>query len=351
MAEDFLSQLRRVNGARWAAWAEGAGPDPLYMSNEFGGEAGEVQNVVKKLVREDRGWRGSRSSVDALGEEIADSIVCLDSLARNYGLNLAAITAAKFNKTSAANGFPHVLTLPSVETGQSKPLCTMCDDTGYKDHAWLRTEPCDHQRPAPAGDVEAVARVLDAYAWSNEGMYIRRQISLDKARAVIAAMNPKPAEAASDPCRLPSAADLATADKLARRMGGRFVPHDATPATEKAVETRAWKPIEQKIREARAYHHATVGVDSHTPDGFKAAYMAGYFEGRRDPFYAHPPAADVAKMPFIEKLADLGITNWRDACEWLIELDEIHVGDGETDIIEGCSAIRQALAALPEGGA
>ncbi|MBO9724286.1 MAG: hypothetical protein J7530_07925 [Novosphingobium sp.] len=39
--EDFLQQLRRVNGERWKAWAQSDEPDPLYMSNEFGGEAGE----------------------------------------------------------------------------------------------------------------------------------------------------------------------------------------------------------------------------------------------------------------------------------------------------------------------
>lgn len=25
--------------------------------------------------------------------------------------------------------------------------CTMCDDTGFKDHAGLRLDPCDHQQP------------------------------------------------------------------------------------------------------------------------------------------------------------------------------------------------------------
>jgi NTP pyrophosphatase (non-canonical NTP hydrolase) len=104
---DFLSELRRVNGERWLAWAEGAAPDPLYMANEFGGEAGEVLNVVKKLEREARGWRGSRDTVEHLGEEIGDCIICLDSLARAYGLDLTEVTAAKFNKTSDANGFPH----------------------------------------------------------------------------------------------------------------------------------------------------------------------------------------------------------------------------------------------------
>lgn len=107
--EDFLQQLRRVNGERWKAWAQSDEPDPLYMSNEFGGEAGEVQNVVKKLVREERGWKGSRATVAQLGDEIADCMICLDSLARAYGLHLPEIISAKFNATSEANGFPHRL--------------------------------------------------------------------------------------------------------------------------------------------------------------------------------------------------------------------------------------------------
>jgi len=108
---DFLTELRRVNGERYVEWTGGTEEDPLYMSNEFGGEAGEVQNVVKKLVREQRGWVGSRSSVEALGEEIGDCIICLDSVARVYGLDLAEATAAKFNKTSAANGFAQRLNI------------------------------------------------------------------------------------------------------------------------------------------------------------------------------------------------------------------------------------------------
>lgn len=60
---DFLQQLRRVNRERWKARAQSDHPDPLYMSNEFGWEAGEVQNIVKKLVRESRGWKRSRASV------------------------------------------------------------------------------------------------------------------------------------------------------------------------------------------------------------------------------------------------------------------------------------------------
>lgn len=149
--EDFLQQLRRVNGERWKAWTQSDEPDPLYMSNEFGGEAGEVQNVVKKLVRESRGWKGSRASVAQLGDEIADCIICLDSLARAYGLHLAEIISAKFNATSVANGFEHRLGVAQAPSRK----CGTCDDSGYKDHAGFAMDLCDHQTAPAADEVEA----------------------------------------------------------------------------------------------------------------------------------------------------------------------------------------------------
>ena len=101
--------MRAINGERYKAWAQGTGDDPLYASNEFAGEAGEVCNIVKKLVREERGWVGSRSDKDALAEEIADVIICVDTIARMYDINIEEAVTKKFNKTSDANGFVHKL--------------------------------------------------------------------------------------------------------------------------------------------------------------------------------------------------------------------------------------------------
>lgn len=39
---------------------------------------------------------------------------------------------------------------------------------------------------------------------------------------------------------------------------------------------------------------------------------------------AEPAGAELVAW---DKLAEIGITSWRQACEWMIELDEIHVGD------------------------
>ena len=110
MNGDFLATLRRVNGERLAAWCEGGPlPDATFHAMELGGEVGEVLNVVKKLEREAKGWRGSRATVADLTEELGDVLICLDKLAALYGIDLAAAAAAKFNATSDKVGLPHRL--------------------------------------------------------------------------------------------------------------------------------------------------------------------------------------------------------------------------------------------------
>lgn len=102
---DFLHRLRAANDARCCAWFEGAeNRDPLFHATELGGEVGEVLNKVKKLVRAERGWRGSSATVAELGEEIADALICLDMLAGYYGIDIAEATASKFNQTSEKVG-------------------------------------------------------------------------------------------------------------------------------------------------------------------------------------------------------------------------------------------------------
>lgn len=135
MREDFLTQLRRVAADRMATWcSETELPCGLFHATELGGEVGEVLNVVKKLHREAQGWRGSRATVADLAEEIGDVVVCLDKLAAYYGIDLAQVTAAKFNATSEKVGLPHRLpdsppTAPSaywkVEPSPGAPAYSM----------------------------------------------------------------------------------------------------------------------------------------------------------------------------------------------------------------------------------
>ena len=112
--EAFLDQLRRVNLARYEAWVEGADAGIMFDALELGGEVGELLNVVKKLEREERGWRGSRASPEDFADECADVLICLDKLARRKGVNLAAATIAKFNATSEKAGLPHRLSTPDA---------------------------------------------------------------------------------------------------------------------------------------------------------------------------------------------------------------------------------------------
>lgn len=101
---EFLEQLRIKNQERQKEW------DPenrisgvvgkLFRSNEFAGEVGEAANEVKKLAREEMGIRGSRTTVEKLGTELADVIICADLVAEQYGINLVEAVRSKFNETS-----------------------------------------------------------------------------------------------------------------------------------------------------------------------------------------------------------------------------------------------------------
>lgn len=101
---DFLYKLRWANKARQEIWD----PDniitgnfgALFRSNEMVGEAGEAANEVKKLVREAAGIRGSRTTIEKLGDELADVVICVDLVAEIYGIDLIEAIKRKFNQTS-----------------------------------------------------------------------------------------------------------------------------------------------------------------------------------------------------------------------------------------------------------
>ena len=111
-----FAALRAANATRCLRWH---GPDTtpwlgVDWSNAMGGEAGEAQNVVKKLRRHETGTAGrNEPSVwalrSALALEIADTITYADLLAHYYGISTAAAVAAKFNMVSSRHGFPERL--------------------------------------------------------------------------------------------------------------------------------------------------------------------------------------------------------------------------------------------------
>lgn len=100
----MLKLLRKLNLARHNEWPGSEKITPSFRGLELGGEAGEALNKVKKLERERLGIKGSRASLDELGEELADVIICADLIAMDYGIDLELAIARKFNQTSDAVG-------------------------------------------------------------------------------------------------------------------------------------------------------------------------------------------------------------------------------------------------------
>lgn len=73
---------------------------PMFFGLELGGEAGEAQNVIKKLVREDLGIDGSRDTTEHLAQELSDTIITCCNVARYYGIDLTEAIRTTFNNTS-----------------------------------------------------------------------------------------------------------------------------------------------------------------------------------------------------------------------------------------------------------
>lgn len=110
---EFLDKLRASNQARQKVWdPEGrmnGTTGKLFSATEMVGEAGEAANEVKKLVREEIGIQGSRTTVTKLGDELADVIICVDLIAARYDIDLIEAITRKFNETSRNQGFDILL--------------------------------------------------------------------------------------------------------------------------------------------------------------------------------------------------------------------------------------------------
>jgi NTP pyrophosphatase (non-canonical NTP hydrolase) len=79
---------------------------PAEWACALAGEAGEVCNAVKKLRRLTDGANTAKDpqtaveAVDAIGKELADTVLYCDLLAARLGLNLGEEVKAKFNEVS-----------------------------------------------------------------------------------------------------------------------------------------------------------------------------------------------------------------------------------------------------------
>jgi len=96
----YKDTLREANIHREKEWDPSALITLAYRGNELGGEAGEAQNVIKKLERERLGIRGTRATIEQLAEELADVVICADLIAMHMGINLNQAVRNKFNATS-----------------------------------------------------------------------------------------------------------------------------------------------------------------------------------------------------------------------------------------------------------
>lgn len=106
---DQFEQIREANQKRDAAWDPEGKIGILFRSTEFGGEAGEVQNQVKKLEREQMGLKGSRTTIQALMKEVGDTLITLDLICMVYNIDMWECARYAFNKTSKEQGFEVML--------------------------------------------------------------------------------------------------------------------------------------------------------------------------------------------------------------------------------------------------
>lgn len=105
-----FEKLREKNVEREAEWLGDNGePSSLeFRTIELGGETGELQNAIKKLLRFRLGMAGGideEASIEHIREEIGDVGICLDLVCQALDIDLGDAIAEKFNKTSRKHGF------------------------------------------------------------------------------------------------------------------------------------------------------------------------------------------------------------------------------------------------------
>lgn len=98
--------LRHANVERNKEWNTGTAPVSLtFRGCELAGEAGEAANKLKKLERERLGIKGSRTSINDVGLELADTVICADLVAMDLGIDLGDYVQVAFNAKSGEHGF------------------------------------------------------------------------------------------------------------------------------------------------------------------------------------------------------------------------------------------------------
>lgn len=111
-----ISSLQEAHVVRQEEWCPDQKPDLSFRGNEMAGETGEACNVIKKLERERHGWRGSRDTIQHLGDELADVVHTAVLCAITAGIDLEPYVVSKFNETSDKNGLRTKLSTSAYDT-------------------------------------------------------------------------------------------------------------------------------------------------------------------------------------------------------------------------------------------
>lgn len=140
--------LREANRRRQLEWPGNDEIDTAFRTIEIAGEGGElvaaveehlltslnalavaghlgkVSEQMKKYLRAQCGIKGSKADLEAIGDEIGDTIIALDLFAKEIGIDMGSVTARKFNKTSAK--YDLHTRLPEGEEEEAPSHCEGC---------------------------------------------------------------------------------------------------------------------------------------------------------------------------------------------------------------------------------
>ncbi|WP_129138830.1 MazG-like family protein [Modicisalibacter coralii] len=86
MADLTFDTLRQANITRQQEWPGYEQTDTTFKALEVCGEAGELAEAVKKLVRVERGIAGTTVNLEAVADELADVVISVDLLAEHLGI-------------------------------------------------------------------------------------------------------------------------------------------------------------------------------------------------------------------------------------------------------------------------